>query len=328
MRDFLAVDTFNPDKKKISILLFIRMKLPLTTFTLDVSEPENMLNALNHQLPREIKLSQRMQANLISIFHEAQNSVTTGNPSENEVRLLLTTRIGDEEISTLFQKTDRKLIRLKQVLNHLLPDGNPRFVYRIFDMILENSPDPQLLEQYTAFCVKRNDTNRLLSWLEYPVHHDGCSTELITNLANIAIYHGAYETGEILCDLALRENYGNVSALIGKAQCRYQTGQNDYLVFLQKAFHFNKRITVEIVTHRFCFRKNTRVDVFDVLSLKDAMDEIKIPPEALKKKEFLSLPYRTESSQGSIYFIREELAAWKAAMNTLSIVFGRFGRKE
>ncbi|NOZ13040.1 MAG: hypothetical protein GXO69_05255 [Acidobacteria bacterium] len=327
MRDFLAVDTFNPDKKQISILLFIRMKLPLTTFTLDVSEPENMLNALNHQLPREIKLSQRMQAHLISVFHEAQNSVATGNPSENEIRLLLAARIGEEEISTLFGQTDRKLIRLKQVLNHLLPDGNPRFVYRIFAMLLENTPDPPLLEQYLVFCAKRNETERLLPWLGYPARHNGCSAEFITNLADIAIYHREYEKGELLCDMALHKNYGNVAALIGKAQCRYQTGRDDYLVFLQKAFHFNKRITVETVTRRFCFRKNTRVDMFDVLSLKDAMKEAAIPPEALKKKELLSLPYRTESSQGSIYFIREELAAWKAAMDTLSIVSGRFGRE-
>lgn len=307
-------------------MLFMRMKLPTTSFVLSVSGPENMLKTLTNRLPKNCELSQRMQANFISIFHEAQNSVATGNPPEEEVKLLLTAGFEDGETTTLFQKTDRKLARLQQVLNRLLGDGNPHFVYIVFHMLLENSPDPGIIGQYVAFCVKRNETDRLLKWLDFPSAHDGCSMETITNLADIAIYHKQYPDGEILCDLALRENYGNVAALIGKAQCRYQVGKEDYLVFLQKAFHFNKRITVETVTRRFQFRKDARVDVFDVLSLKDAMKEVKIPPEALKRRELLSLPYRTESSQGSIYFVREELTAWKKAMDSLSIVSGRFGR--
>ncbi len=308
-------------------MLFMRMKLPVTSFVLPVSGPESMMITLTSRLPKDCELSQRMQANFISVFHEAQNSVATGNPSEEEVKLLLTARFEDGETTTLFQKTDRKLIRLKQVLNRLLEDGNPRFVYTVFHMLLGNSPDPDTIEQYVAFCVKRNETDRLLKWLDFPSIHEGCSMETITNLADIAIYHKQYPEGEVLCDLALHKNYGNVAALIGKAQCRYQIGKEDYLVFLQKAFHFNKRITVETVTRRFQFRKDIRVDVFDVLSLKDAMKEVQIPPEALKRKELLSLPYRTESSQGSIYFVRQELTAWKEAMDSLSIVSGRFGRK-
>ncbi|RLE18693.1 MAG: hypothetical protein DRJ08_03520 [Acidobacteria bacterium] len=326
MRDFLAVESFEANRKTLTIMLFMRMELPVTSFTLPVSGPENMLKNLVNRLPEECELSQRMQANLISIFHEAQNSVATGNPPEEEVQLLLTVRFEDGETSTLFQKTDRKIARLKQLLNRLLGDGNPRFVYRVFDMLLSASPDPETLEYYVGFCVKRKETDRLLKWLDFPSTHNGCSMETITNLADIAIYHKQYTEGENLCNLALEQNYGNVAALIGKAQCRYQAGKDDYLVFLQKAFHFNKRITVETVTRRFQFRKDIRVDVFDVLSLKDAMEEVKIPPEALKRRELLSLPYRTESSQGSIYFVREELIAWKKAMDTLSIVSGRFGR--
>jgi hypothetical protein len=326
VKDFLAVESFDAKNKELTIMLFMRMKLPATSFVLSVSEPENMLRTLTGRLPEDCELSQRMQANLVSIFHEAQNSVATGNPPEEDVRLLLTARFDDGETSTLFQKADRKIARLKQLLNRLLGDGNPRFVYMVFDMLLCSSPDPDTIEQYVTFTVKRNETDRLLPWLSFPLNRDGCSMEAITNLADIAIYHKKYTEGEELCDLALRENYGNVAALIGKAQCRYQAGLDDYLVFLQKAFNFNKRITVETVTRRFQFRKDARVDVFDVLSLKDAMSEAKIPPEALKRKELLSLPYRTESSQGSIYFIREELAAWKAAMDALFIVSGRFGR--
>jgi len=326
VKDFLAVESFDANGKTLTIMLFMRMKLPTTSFTLPVTVPESMLKTLISRLPKECELSQRMQANLVSIFHEAQNSVATGNPPEEEVQLLLTARFEDGETSTLFQKTDRKLTRLKQMLNRLLEDGNPRFVYMVFGMLLGNSPDPDTIEQYVAFCVKRNETDRLLNWLNFPSTHEGCSVETITNLADIAIYHKQYFDGEALCDLALHENYGNVAALIGKAQCRYQIGKDDYLVFLQKAFHFNKRITVETVTRRFQFRRDVRADVFDVLSLKDAMAEVRIPPEALKRKELLSLPYRTESSQGSIYFVRKELAAWKETMDTLSIVSGRFGR--
>jgi len=326
VKDFLAVECFDAKEKALTIMLFMRMKLPATSFILSVSEPENMLKILTGRLPEDCELSQRMQANLVSIFHEAQNSVATGNPSEEEVRLLLTAHFDDGETSTLFQKTDRKIARLRQLLNQLLEDGNPRFVYMVFDMLLCSSPDPGTIEQYVTFCVKRNETDRLLPWLSFPLTREGCSMETITNLADIAIYHKQYSAGEALCDLALSENYGNVAALIGKAQCRYQAGNDDYLAFLQKAFNFNKRITVETVTRRFQFRKDARVDMFDVLSLKDAMSESKIPPEALKRKELLSLPYRTEKSQGSIYFIREELIAWKAAMDALSIVSGRFGR--
>ena len=326
MRDFLAVQSFDPVEKILGILLFMRMKLPATPCTLPVSVPENMLKILINRLPEGCDLSQRMQANLVSIFHEAQNSVATGNPDEKEVRLLLCARFEDGETTTLFQKTARKIIRLKQVLNRLLPEGNPLFVYRVFDMILSSAPDAETLEQYVGFCVKRNETDRLLNWLDFPAGHEGCSAETITNLADIAIYHKKYAAGEALCDQALHINYGNVAALIGKAQCRYQNGEEDYLVYLQKAFHFNKRITVETVTRRFQFRRDLRVDVFDILSLKDAMAAAQIPPEALKRKELLSLPYRTESSQGSIYFVREELNAWKEAMDALSIVSGRFGR--
>lgn len=326
MRDFLAVESFDSKKRVLTIMIFIRMKLPATSIVLSVSEPENMLKALMGRLPENCELSQRMQANLISIFHEAQNGVATGNPPEEEVRLILTAHFDDGETSTLFQKKDRKIARLKQMLDRLSGDGNPRFVYAVFDMLLSSSPDPDTMEKYVAFCVKRNETDRLLPWLSFPLNSDGCSLEAITNLADIAIYHKKYTEGEALCDLALQKNYGNVAALVGKAQCRYQAGMDDYLVFLQKAFNFNKRITVETVTRRFQFRKDGRVDVFEVLSLKDAMSEAKIPPEALKRKELLSLPYRTESSRGSIYFIREELAAWKAAMDALFIVSGRFGR--
>ncbi len=326
MRDFLAVEAVDPDQKTLTIMLFIRMKLPVASYTLSISIPEEMLKQLLRQLPEDIVLPQGMQAGLISVFHEAQNSMATGNPAPEEICLLMTAHFEDGEISTLFRKPDRKILPLKQVLSRLLKEGNPRFVYRIFDMILSASPDPDTLEQYVEFCIRRNETRRLLPWMEFPEHHDGCSVELITNLVDVAIFHKDYLNGEKLCNLVLNRNYGSVAALIGKAQCHYQLGKDDYIVFLQKAFHFNKRITVETVTRRFRFRKDSQVNVFEVVSLKDAMAEMNIPPEALKRKELLSLPYRTESSQGSIYFVRDELNAWKCAMDALNIVSGRFGR--
>ena len=326
MKELAAVSAFSPDRDEITLLLFIHLTLPIREVRLRLQEPESMMQALSREIPECSSFSPRMRTHLVAMFHEAMNCHATGNPPENEVNLLLAL-IEDtgEDLTTLYQKQERKVARLNRLLLQLLEEGKPRFVFLLFDKLLNHAPEPVLMDRYVHYCSVRNLTDRVLPWLDWPVRHDGCREETIAAMSGIAIYHKRYEEAEALCDAILKRNYGNVQALIGKAQCRYQLGNGDYRVYLQKAFNFNKRITVETVCRRFEFRKDTRMDMFDVISLKDGVEYAGIPGDALKRKDMLSLPFRTETIQGSIYFVREELESWKSVMQDLSIESGRFG---
>ncbi len=326
MKELAAVSSFSAAENHISLLLFIHLTLPIREVRLQLQEPESMMTELTRQVPESASFSPRMRTHLVAMFHEAMNCRATGNPPPEEVNLLLAlVEDSGEDLSTLYQKQDRKVARLNRLLIQLLGEGKPKFVFLLFDKLLGHAPEPALMDRYVHYCAARDLTDKVLPWLDWPVHNPGCREETTAAMAGIAVYHKRYEQGEALCDIILKQNYGNVHALIGKAQCRYQMGKDDYRVYLQKAFNFNKRITVETVCRRFEFRKDTRMDMFDVISLKDGMAYAGIPVTALKRQDMLSLPFRTETIQGSIYFVREELESWKSVMQDLNIGTNRFG---
>ncbi len=326
MRELAAVSGFDPVNGKLSLILFVHLKLPITELILDLDEPDTMLRTMLAQCPDAAHLGQRMRTHLVAMFHDARHSQATGNPEVEDVNLLLAvTNHNDEELTTLYQKRDRKVARMNRLLLQWIPGGKPRFVMLLFDKLLHHASDPQLMDRFVSWCCSHGQVDKLMPWITYPLQQPGCSEETILMLIGICMHHRKYDTALQLSEQILQKNYGNVQALISKAQCMYQLGQADFLVFIQKAFHFNKRITVETVSRRFEFRKDTRMDMFDVMSLKDAVVFASIPADAVKRLDLLSLPFRTESIQGSVYFVKEELEAWKNTMDALNIVSGRFG---
>jgi len=323
--ELAVVMSFDTEARALTLLLFQHLKLPVREITLPVTEPDRMIGQLEADVPEAAGLSTRMRTQLIAMFHESLNSLVTGNPEATEIELLVVALGSDLDISTLYQSRDRKLIRIRQLARAMAPTGKPRFVHLLYEKLLRCEPDAEILAEYVRYCLKRDEGDRLTPWVSVAITLPSVAEDTLVMLAGVAIRHHQYDAAESLCDRVLQTNYGNVHALLGKAQCRYQQGEPDFLSFIRKAFQFNKRITVETVTERFEFRKRTRTDVFDVISLKDAMVEADIPPDALKRKELLSIPWRTETIQGSIYFVRAELAAWKAAMEVMNVASGRFG---
>ena len=326
MKELAAVSGFEPMEGNLNLLLFVHLKLPIREVTIKIDEPDGMLQELLERVPEASEFSTRMRTHLVAMFHDARHSQATGNPEAEEVELLLAlTEDNGEELTTLYQKRDRKIARLNRLLLQWLPSGKPRFLLLLFDKLFHHNPSPQLMDQFTTWCCGRNMIERLVPRLDFPLSKPGCREDTVMTLAGIAMYRRKHELALQLCEQVLQLNYGNVHALIGKAQCHYQLGRNDYLVYIQKAFNFNKRITVETISRRFEFRKDTRMDMFDVMSLKEAVQFAGIPPDAMKRRDILSLPFRNESIQGSVYFVREELIAWKETMDALNIVSGRFG---
>jgi len=322
--DFLIiVNQLNVEKESLELTLFLNHKIPLTTLTLLNSSPDLMLAEIVEQT-KFADLPNKMESALISIFTETQNFFAVNSPSKEEIELLAIYSFTDETISTLFKKREGKIFSLKKILSKTIPIKKSRFVLPVFDKVLKLEPDCSLITSYLNYCVSIGQYENILSTLSLNKILINCNDGLKIRIANIFLLYHKCKEAEELFDAVLNTDYGNVLALIGKAQCRYQNDDDNFIVYLQKAGNFNKKLTVETVTERFNFRKNKKIDLFDVVSLKDAMATATIPPEALEVKKHLSLPFRSEKIQGSVFFVREELNAWKNTMDTLNIASARF----
>ncbi len=319
----IIVDELNKEENYLKCSIFLNHKIPFSTLKLQNSSPDIMLAEVVEET-KIADLPNKMESALISIFTETQNSVTLNSPTKEEIELLAVFSFADETISTLFKNKDGKTIQLKKILNKTKNIKKKQFILPVFNKVLTLEQDCELFKDYLNYCVKIKEYKKVLKLLNNLNTLTNCEDGLKIRVGNIAILHHKYKEAEILFDSVLENDFGNVLALIGKAQCRYQNDDDNFIVYLQKASNFNKKVTVETVTERFNFRKNKKIDLFDVISLKEAMEKATIPPEALEVKKHLSLPFRTEKIQGSIFFVREELDAWKNTMDSLNIVSARF----
>lgn len=322
--DFLViVNELDLKTETITLTFFLNHKIPITTFVIQNTTPDIMLaNILDETGFSD--LPNKMESALISIFTETQNCFTLNVPEKEDIELLAVFAFTDETISTLFKKREGKILQLRKILDKILPIKKRKFILPVFEKLIAEEPDCQLLTSYLNYCVGIGQYENILSIFDLDEILLNCDNGFKIRVANIGLLYKKYEQAEILFDSVLDTDFGNVLALIGKAQCRYQLEDTNYIVYLQKAANFNKKVTVETVTERFNFRKNKKIDLFDVISLKVAMETTTIPPEALEVKKNLSLPFRTEKIQGSVFFVKDELDAWKFTMDTLNIASARF----
>jgi hypothetical protein len=319
----IIVNELNKEEEYLKFSVFLNHKIPFSTLKLQNSSPDIMLAEVVEET-KTADLPNKMESALISIFTETQNSFALNSPPKEDIELLTVFSFTDETISTLFKNRDNKTVQLKKILAKTNNIKKKQFILPVFDKVLKLEPDCELFTNYLNYCVNIKEYKRVLALINNLNTLTRCEDGLKIRVGNIAILYHKYKEAEILFDSVLKNDFGNVLALIGKAQCRYQTDDDNYIVYLQKACNFNKKVTVETVTERFNFRKNKKIDLFDVISLKEAMEKATIPPEALEVKKHLSLPFRTEKIQGSIFFVKEELDAWKKTMDSLNIVSARF----
>ena len=326
MRDSLLylVDVENIDRKEavVSLNIFVNYKVPLQRVNLDITFPSTMVQNLKKILNID-EIDEELRDSLIMIFRDCQNAINDITLNSREIISLTECKFKSRKLSTLGKPYETRDIVYKNILKAVKEMEKKRFSKLFYKKVLKLYIDLNLLEDYIDFCLENKDFDEIKPFLIYPFKIKGFKEETLIKLGNIGVFFEDYETAERLFSLALKSNASNPYALIGKAQCLYQQGDENFLMYLQKAYHFNKKITVEVVTKRFNFRKKN-CSVFEVISLKEAMEIVNIPPEALENLERLSIPYRFETAKGSIYFIKSELMAWKETMDSLQIISKRF----
>ena len=318
----IDTDFIDREKAKVGITLFYNYKIPLKTFVLDITFPKTMIENLKKTLKIE-ELDEDFRDSLLMIFRDCQTAVMDYSVKEEELLSLTECKFGNLTLSTLGKPFDIRDTVYRKILSHIKEMEKVSFADLIFRKVIKLFPSSQLIEDYVDFCVKNKKFDKLKGILNYPLKHRDISENSTLKLANIAVFFEDYETAERLFSVLLNNNPSNPYALIGKAQCLYQAGDENYLMYLQKAYHFNKRITVQVITKTFNFRRKN-CSVFEVISLKEGMELADLPPEAIENVEKLSIPYRYESAKGSIYFIKSELEAWKNTMDSLQIISKRF----
>ncbi|BBB31705.1 hypothetical protein TTHT_0054 [Thermotomaculum hydrothermale] len=326
MRDSLLylvdVESIDRENAVVSLNIFINYKVPLQMVNLDITFPSTMVQNLKKSINID-EIDEELRDSLIMIFRDCQNAVNDITINSREIISLTECKFKSRKLSTLGKPYDTRDIVYKNMLKAVKEMEKKSFTKLFYKKMLKLYMDLSLIEDFIDFCIENKDFEEVKPFLIYPFKIRGFNEKTLIKLGNIAVYFNDFETGERLFSLALKLNPSNPYALIGKAQCLYQQGEENFLMYLQKAYHFNKKITVEIVTKRFNFRKKN-CSVFDVISLKEAMEIVSIPPEALENLERLSIPYRFESAKGSIYFIKSELLAWKETMDSLQIISKRF----
>ncbi len=318
----IDADFIDREKAKAGITLFYNYKIPLKTFSLDITFPKTMIENLKNSLKIE-ELDKDFRDSLLMVFRDFQTAVMDYSVKEEELLSLTECKFGDSVISTLGKPFEIRDTVYKKILNRVREMEKVSFAELIYKKVIKLFPSTQLIEDYIDFCVKNKNFDNLKTVLNYPLKHRDMSDESVLKLANLGVYFEDYETAERLFSVLLNRNPSNPYALIGKAQCLYQEGDENFLMYLQKAYHFNKKITVQVITKTFNFRRKN-CSVFEVISLKEGMELADLPPEAIENVEKLSIPYRFESAKGSIYFIKSELEAWKNTMDSLQIISKRF----
>ncbi len=326
MRDSLLylidIESIDRENAKVSLNIFVNYKVPLQTLTMDITFPSTMVQNLRKNLNLE-EIDEELRDSLIMIFRDCQNAINDITLSLREIVSLTECKFRSRKLSTLGKPYETRDIVYKNILKAVKEMEKTKFSKLFYRKLLKLYMDLSLLEEYIDFCIANKEFDEVKPYLVLPLKTKGFKEKTLIKLGNIGVYFEDYETAERLFTLALKSNPSNPYALIGKAQCLYQQNDENFLMYLQKAYHFNKKITVEVVTKRFNFRKKN-CSVFDVISLKEAMEIVQIPPEALENLERLSIPYRFEAAKGSIYFIKSELLAWKETMDSLQIISKRF----
>ncbi len=316
------VDSIDRKNAVVSLNIFVNYQVPLKTVSLDITIPSTMVNKLK-MLLKINELDEELRDALIMIFRDCQNAVNDITINIREILSLTECRFDRMKLSTLGKPYESRDIVYKNILKEIKELKKDDFTKLIYRKTLKLFKDSELIEDFLNFCIENKEFEEIQPFLVYPLKGMNFSEETLIKFANIAVYFEDYETAERLFSLVLKQDPSNPYALIGKAQCLYQQGDESYLMYLNKAYHFNKKITVEIITKRFNFRRKN-CSVFDVISLKKAMEIVNIPPEAIENLERFSIPFRYESAKGSIYFIKNELLAWKETMDSLQIISKRF----
>ncbi len=319
------VDVESIDRKNanVSLNIFVNEKVALKTLHLEITFPSTMVNTVKKKVGLE-NPDEDLRDCLLMIFRDCQNIVNDITMNEREIISLTECKMGTKKLSTLGKPYDTRDIVYKNILRAINTLQKTKFSMLIYKKILKLFINTSIIEEFVDFCIENKEFEELKPYLIYPFKLKGFKEKTLLKMGNIGLYFEDFETAERLFSLVLLNNPSNPYALIGKAQCLYQQGDENFLMYLKKAYHFNKKITVDVVTKRFNFRKKD-CSLFDVISLKDAMEIVNIPPEAMENLERFSIPYRFESAKGSIYFIKTELMAWKETMDSLQIISKRFG---